>query len=100
LGENFGHVILEALGAGCPVVISDQTPWSHLQEKGVGWTLPLDDLSGWRQALQSCVDMENAAFTEMSERARRFAREFVELPGTREEYIDLFTHAISLTERT
>ncbi|MBZ5534087.1 MAG: glycosyltransferase family 4 protein [Acidobacteriia bacterium] len=100
LGENFGHVILEALGAGCPVVISDQTPWSQLQEKGVGWTLPLDHLSGWRQALQSCVDMENTAFTEMSERARRFAREFVELPGTREEYIDLFTHAISLTERT
>ena len=26
-GENFCHVIREALSAGCPVLISDQTPW-------------------------------------------------------------------------
>lgn len=27
-GENFGHAIGEALQAGCPVLISDQTPWT------------------------------------------------------------------------
>ncbi len=26
-GENFGHVIFEALNAGTPVIVSDQTPW-------------------------------------------------------------------------
>ncbi|ROO60761.1 glycosyltransferase involved in cell wall biosynthesis [Micromonospora sp. Llam0] len=30
LGENFGHVILESLAAGCPVVCSDRTPFSEL----------------------------------------------------------------------
>ena len=25
-GENYGHVICEALSAGCPVIVSDQTP--------------------------------------------------------------------------
>ncbi|UUZ68378.1 glycosyltransferase [Polaromonas sp. P2-4] len=33
-GENFGHVIHEALRAGMPVLISDQTPWRHLEQRG------------------------------------------------------------------
>src|SRR5437763_11925081 len=32
LGENFGHVIVEALAAGCPLIISTETPWSSLQQ--------------------------------------------------------------------
>lgn len=27
LGENFGHVIIECLQSGTPVIVSDQTPW-------------------------------------------------------------------------
>ena len=42
-GENFGHAIQEALAAGCPVLISDRTPWRDLAAKGVGWDLPLSD---------------------------------------------------------
>ncbi|MFI9640565.1 glycosyltransferase [Micromonospora sp. NPDC051925] len=30
LGENFGHVILESLASGCPVICSDETPFSEL----------------------------------------------------------------------
>jgi glycosyltransferase involved in cell wall biosynthesis len=41
LGENFGHVIVDALTAGLPVVISDRTPWKNLQEAGVGVELPV-----------------------------------------------------------
>jgi glycosyltransferase involved in cell wall biosynthesis len=40
-GENFGHVIHEALNAGLPVLISDRTPWSGVTEAGAGWALPL-----------------------------------------------------------
>lgn len=42
LGENFGHVIAESFSAGTPVLISDQTPWRQLKEKGVGWDLSLN----------------------------------------------------------
>ncbi len=34
--ENFGHVVLEALATGCPVVISNHTPWQDLQNKKIG----------------------------------------------------------------
>lgn len=42
LGENFGHVIAESFSAGTPVLISDQTPWRQLKEKGVGWDISLN----------------------------------------------------------
>ena len=38
-GENFGHAIGEALRAGCPLLISDQTPWSGTAEAGAGVVL-------------------------------------------------------------
>jgi glycosyltransferase involved in cell wall biosynthesis len=36
LGENFGHVIAESLASSCPVICSDQTPWTPLLKAGGG----------------------------------------------------------------
>ncbi|MEU4714747.1 glycosyltransferase family 4 protein [Micromonospora purpureochromogenes] len=38
-GENFGHVIAESLSACCPVICSDQTPWSPVLRAGGGTVL-------------------------------------------------------------
>lgn len=43
LGENFGHVIAESLSSSCPVILSDQTPWTPVLRSGGGWVL--DDLT-------------------------------------------------------
>lgn len=51
-GENYGHVIHEALSAGLPVLISDQTPWGDVASRGVGWVLPLND----ERAFACCID--------------------------------------------
>lgn len=72
LGENFGHVILEALLAGCPVLISDQTFWQGLEEKGVGWDLPLNDPEAFRRVLQRCVEMRDEEFQIMSRKAMEY----------------------------
>lgn len=57
LGENFGHVIYEALVAGCVTVISDQTPWMDLQENGCGHSIALKDENRYVKCLQSYVDL-------------------------------------------
>lgn len=41
-GENYGHAIAEAVSAGTPLLVSDNTPWRGLAEHGVGWDLPLE----------------------------------------------------------
>jgi glycosyltransferase involved in cell wall biosynthesis len=72
LGENFGHGIAEALQAGCPVVISDRTPWRHLEELGVGWDLRLGDLAAFTRVLQQCADMAPDEFDHFRKRASAY----------------------------
>lgn len=74
-GESFGYVILEALLAGTPVLISDQTPWRHLGDTGVGWDLSLDDDAAFREVLQHLVWMDDVEHRRWSERARVFGVE-------------------------
>jgi len=73
LGENFGHVIHESLAAGTPVLVSDQTPWVGLSEKGVGWELPLQEVAAWLRTINSCYFSEQAVKEKTSENAIRFA---------------------------
>ena len=71
-GENFGHVILEALLAGCPVLVSDQTPWQDLASRRAGWDLPLAAPARFRAALDEVIAMDGQTFAEWSSRATAF----------------------------
>ena len=51
LGENFGYIFIEALLAGCPLLISRATPFRELEEKGVGWDLDLNSLPSFANAI-------------------------------------------------
>lgn len=71
-GENFGHVIAEALTSGCPVLLSDRTPWRDLDGARAGWVMPLEDPAEWERRIQSCVGMDAEEFAAMSESARAY----------------------------
>lgn len=55
--ENYGHVISEALQATVPVLISNQTPWKNLEEKGLGWDYPLKKNNLFIDKLNELADM-------------------------------------------
>lgn len=73
LGENFGHVVHEALSAGCPPVLSDRTPWRNLESLGIGYDRPLEDTDALVAALQEIVDMDERAHQLMRRNARDHA---------------------------
>lgn len=75
-GENFGHAIFEAMLAGLPVIISDQTPWRGLSTRQVGWDLPLAQGQVWLDALQQSIDMDNDSYRRWSRSAWQFARQY------------------------
>lgn len=78
LGENFGHVILEAMTAGCALLLSDTTPWRGLREKGYGWDLPLAQPDAFVAALTEAVNWDAAKFEEVTAAARAAAAAHLE----------------------
>lgn len=73
LGENYGHVILEALSAGCPCVISDQTPWQKLEENQAGYVLPLHQKDRFAAAIDRYAEMTEQEFQQASAAAYAYA---------------------------
>ena len=57
-GENYGHVIAEALAVGTPVLISDQTPWRGLEMRKLGFDLPLANQAKFVEAIEIGAGME------------------------------------------
>ncbi|MBK9748194.1 MAG: glycosyltransferase [Chloroflexi bacterium] len=76
LSENFGHAIWEALVADCPVLISDQTPWTDINAYGAGWALPLDSLAGFTHALQQVIDLDAAAYAALVAQVSRYREHY------------------------
>lgn len=76
LGENFGHVVFEALRAGTPVLLSDRTPW-RTQATGAITALPLDDLEHWHSALQRAAALSPQEKLEARAAARAYAADYV-----------------------
>ena len=57
LNENFGYVFIEALAAGCPLLVSENTVWKDIEQRGVGWQIPLKRTDLWVDQINECVAM-------------------------------------------
>lgn len=95
LGENFGHVFIEALASGCPLIISDRTPWLDLQEKGIGWDLPLESPERWIEVINECLAMSQSQYNEFARRARDFAVEWLKAPSIIESNLKVLEFAVN-----
>lgn len=77
-GENHGHVIHEALLAGCPVLISDRTPWRDLALRRAGWDLPIDDIRGFRDVIERVARMRASEHEEWRTGARGMGQQWLD----------------------
>ncbi|MFD2648777.1 glycosyltransferase family 4 protein [Devosia albogilva] len=89
LGENYGHVIPEALSVGLPVIISDRTPWRGLAAKGVGYDGPLDEGS-FAAELDRLAAADATAMARMRASCREYARTILTDPAAIEANRKLF----------
>ena len=90
LSENYGHVIAEALVTGCIPIISDQTPWTDMNEAGAGWALPLEDETAFKKAIQEVVDMDELAVLAKRKAIDVYLQEKLQLEKLKKEYMEVF----------
>jgi glycosyltransferase involved in cell wall biosynthesis len=90
LGENFGYAIMEALSAGKPALISDQTPWRGLEAKHAGWDIPLERPDQFTRALEQAANFDQEDYNQWSLDAWKYARDYGDRLNLSHEYFKLF----------
>jgi glycosyltransferase involved in cell wall biosynthesis len=89
LNENFSHAIFEALAEGVPLLISNQTPWQNLEQKNIGFDLPLVK-EQWKNSLMQMIDMENDEYQLKTVAAINFAYKWYKEQNFDKLYLSLF----------
>lgn len=92
LGENYGHVIIESLSAGTPVLISDQTPWTS-DADGACITLPLKNQQQFVTAIDEHAKKNYTTRRQISNAALKLAVTFTNNELTLQDNLNLFQHA-------
>ncbi len=98
LGENFGHIFLESLAAGCPLIISDRTPWLNLEERNIGWDLSLDEPDRWVETLNQCINLDQSGYSKLSNDARNFAITILNDKKYEEDTLTVLERGLSATQ--
>lgn len=88
--ENFGHVIAESLLARCPVIISDQTPWTDVNGTGAGWALSLDKDEEFLNAINYIIDCNDADMSEHRHHAEKYVYNKLQIEKLRDSYYKAF----------
>ncbi|MCS3555844.1 MULTISPECIES: glycosyltransferase [unclassified Sphingobacterium] len=89
LGENFGQSIADALSVGVPVIISNKTPWTNLENKGVGWDLTLEE-EPFVNVLKYCIQLNHDDYNNFQLAAVKYASEFLDNQLLKNKYLSLF----------
>ena len=87
-GENFGHSIVEAMLVGRTVIISDQTPWTEVNEYG-GYAIPLSNEAKYTETLNKLCDMDQSLFDTNCEHVNEFISNRLNIKENVEKYISL-----------
>nr|WP_276580321.1 glycosyltransferase [Lacticaseibacillus parakribbianus] len=95
LGENYGHVIHEALAAGCPCLISDKTPWRDLEAWHAGFTIGLQDYATYAKRLDWFADMKPSQFKIYVRGAFDFVSQDTQVESRKDAYRVLLTEVSS-----
>ncbi len=88
--ENYGHVIAESLAAGCPVILSTETPWQDLETGNAGWVIPLTRQQEFVQCIEKCTKMEQDEFDTLSKNALAYVRKKINNSDIIQKNIHLF----------
>jgi glycosyltransferase involved in cell wall biosynthesis len=94
LFENFGHVIYESLLYGCPVLISNNTPFENGEfETGV-FAIDLLEQEVFVNTINKICDMTAVEHKELRDKVRKNSLKELNIPKTLDDYKKMFSALI------
>ena len=73
-----------------PVIISDQTPWSNLQAKNVGFDIDLNDKTTFVNAIQKLCLMNQLEYDKMNTSSLNYINQKLNIQEIKNQYLNLF----------
>lgn len=89
-GENFGHIIIEAMINSCIPIISTNTPWKNLKSKEIGYDIELTSPNQFSQTIDNLALLNNTDFNESTIKTYQFALKILDNKDLINKYINLF----------
>lgn len=90
VSENYGHVIAEALQAGCPVIVpKGVTPWDSVN-KTAGFTYPLGNVGALTNILRGCARQGQCDHQRLVDSTNKYSTKVLRYDDLRNQYIELF----------
>lgn len=93
--ENFGYVIAESMLATCPVLISNQTPWSDVKEANAGFVIELGEDKKFIEMLRIIKEMDKKEYDVICENCNKYIKQKVNNEGLAKKYEIMFQNDIS-----
>ncbi len=90
LSENYGHVIVESMTSGCPVIMSDQVPWVDVNEQKASWAIPLADKERYIQAVEDLANMSEDQFITLSKNCIDYMKNKTDFERIKNMYLMAF----------
>lgn len=89
-GENFGHIIIEAMANACVPIISDKTPWQNLATQNVGFDINLTHPEQFTTTIDILANMEENNFNEIAKNSFNYIQQVTNNQSLIEQYQQLF----------
>ncbi len=92
-GENFGHVIYEALSVGTSVVVSDQTPWRE-DKHGALKVISLEQPDAWSAIINLLTGLNDQDYAMQRKAAYSYAAVYLDESKVLEQNRELFQSSL------
>lgn len=89
-GENYGHVIAESILNGCPVLLSNTTPWNSLERLKGGFIYSLNEEINFINKLQDIINMDYKEWKNLSKNAKNASKVLINNESEIEKYREFF----------